>query len=417
VNIQNYPNCTLRSVPPKNSTCKSVHFFLSEMSISNLHGGGLTLQRVLGPDLDSIGWFVHVDRFAQRQSPIENVAGRSLGLWPWLSSDWARRWLGRRVSENFPHSPITLRLHAQYVAKRLSRILPNGVSIRALVCPQGKQSIVCIDELRKHLDLRYITWMMDDHVIRWCKYGWKYPVGFRSLMGWHLQSADTVFVISPAMREFYREEFGVNSEVLFGPSELENEAAYRVPSDDGHLRIGYFGRIWEWNLDALASLAQAMARDSEDELHIYAPPEDPLDKLRSVRNVKIRSAISSDMVAERMRQYDALLIPISFDDNLRYLTEFNIATKMSECIASGTVTIVYGPPHAAMVRFLSNTGAAIILQKESVPNWNEISERIRNPTSRQQMLQKASTLTTEQLSTSVMRNRWRNAVSRLTTSS
>ncbi len=40
-------------------------FYLSEMSVSDKHGGGLTLQRILGADLNDIDHFVdHQQRIA-----------------------------------------------------------------------------------------------------------------------------------------------------------------------------------------------------------------------------------------------------------------------------------------------------------------------------------------------------------------
>jgi hypothetical protein len=42
-----------------------IDFYLSEMSVSDRHGGGLTLQRVLGDDLDRIRLFAHISRFAE----------------------------------------------------------------------------------------------------------------------------------------------------------------------------------------------------------------------------------------------------------------------------------------------------------------------------------------------------------------
>jgi hypothetical protein len=51
-------------------------FYLSEMSVSDKHGGGLTLQRILGADLEDIDSFIHVNRFAT-DLPVKGRFGRN----------------------------------------------------------------------------------------------------------------------------------------------------------------------------------------------------------------------------------------------------------------------------------------------------------------------------------------------------
>jgi hypothetical protein len=120
---------------------------------------------------------------------------------------------------------------------------------------------------------------------------------------------------------------------------------------------------------------------------------------------------------ERMREYDAVSIPISFGDDLRYLTEFNIATKMGKCLASGIGTVVYGPPYLAMVRYLSGTGAVLITSEEPISSWSKIVKTIKNPEWRGQISRAACKLVREKLATDVMRGRWCRAVEHLNNAS
>lgn len=393
-----------------------LHLYISEMSIADHHGGGITLQRVLGPFLNRIQHFIHLTEFAKTLPPTQACLPRSKFFVCPFETARSRALIGCTASARLLQRKCVQLWHARSAAKRISKLTPDG-QISALVCPQGLQSLRTVEALARLRNLRYITWMMDDHVLRYRNGQWQYPAGVEQEMQRHLQGASRVFVISPALGEFYREKFGIRSETLFGPADASNEPLHDAPAGEGPLRIGYFGRVWTWNLDAITHLAQAMAETTRDELHVYAPSEAPLEKLRSLRNVKLKPAIPSDCVMQRMRDYDAVLIPMSFGDELRHLTEFNIATKMSECIASGTITVVYGPPHSAMVRFLSGTDAALIIQEESISNWNAIADTIKNPDSRRRILQAAVTLAREQLATGVMQSRWRKAISQLTDNS
>jgi hypothetical protein len=92
----------------------------------------------------------------------------------------------------------------------------------------------------------------------------------------------------------------------------------------------------------------------------------------------------------------------------------NIATKMSECVASGTVPIVFGPSYAAMVRFLEPAGAACVVTDASLKGWQSTANRLLEVSYRRQLLDRAKRLVQAELSTAVMRRKWSAALARLT---
>jgi hypothetical protein len=71
--------------------------------------------------------------------------------------------------------------------------------------------------------------------------------------------------------------------------------------------------------------------------------------------------VPANEVISRMRGYDGVVIPASFHEDKRNLTELNIATKMSECFASGTVPVIVAPAYAAMAQFAREHGGAVIV--------------------------------------------------------
>jgi hypothetical protein len=91
-------------------------FYLSEMSVSDMHGGGLTLQRVLGNDLDDIPYFIHVNRFATDIPTSDNFSGKSINLPSSWDSDKVRNVLGRTLSAKISRTPTMIRQHARYAA-------------------------------------------------------------------------------------------------------------------------------------------------------------------------------------------------------------------------------------------------------------------------------------------------------------
>jgi glycosyltransferase involved in cell wall biosynthesis len=264
-------------------------------------------------------------------------------------------------------------------------------------------SLLTIQHLRGTGDVRYVTWMMDDHLLRYKNGAWQYPPDIWKLMSDHLRAASQVFVISPSLGEFYRREFGVGYTVLFGPADPIAEPVWQALSKSG-ARLGYFGSIAEWQLDGLTKLAR-----------LLGPVNATLDVFSSISHlpsslqlpgVTLRPQVASDAVIHKMRMYDAVVLPIGFSDTVRHLSEFNIATKMSECLASGTATLVVGPQHAAMVRFLEPYNAAWIESEATTGSVAANILSLLNTESRLERLANARDLVKRVLSTTAMRQTW-----------
>jgi hypothetical protein len=385
----------------------NIDFYLSEMSVSNWHGGGLTLQRVLGDGLDGIQLFAHVSRFAHEYpvidrlrdrcinmfSPLEKEAVRSvIGCRPadWIKKNqWLRAWQGRQVAE--------------LIAGKFALKAPP---LRALVCPQNVASLYAIEALTRIRPVDYISWVMDDHLVRWRDGVWRYPQGIETLFARHLRGAKRVFVISPTMAEFYADRFGIESQVLFGPAD-SIEFSASAGEIQRELRLGYFGALGDWQLDPLVALAEKLTACGAV-LDIYSS-KDTLPEQLSRPGVFLKPPIPAGEVTTTMRMYDAVVLPISFRTELRHMSEFNIATKMSECLACGSVTLAIGPDYAAMVKYLRVNGGAIVISDLTVENMIQTITTIRNVESRNTVIREARKIVDRELSTACMRTRWRGA--------
>lgn len=385
-------------------------FYLSEMSASDLHGGGLTLQRILSRDLEGIGRFVHIGGFARDVPPTAALLPRSEFVVSMFEEKLSRRLIGCRLSYWFFRRPAVWSRYLNRAVDRLKNLSPGKETLYGLVCPQSDCAVNALEVLKRLRRVKYISWMMDDYMVHYIGGRWVYPSSFRSVFEKHLREADSVFVISPAMAELYKREFGVSSTVLFGPADDASELR-EVASSDGILRIGYFGRIWRWQLEGLSRFVAALDPGLH-RLDIYTP-EAGLPAVLRAPGVTASGFLPKHEVPDRMRNYDAVLLPLSFDDVDRNMVDLNIATKMSECLASGTVTIVFGPQRAAMVRFLQHTGAACVITNPSPESWLSHAQKLRDVNYRRQVLAAAQKLLKTDLSTDVMRGRWRTALGKL----
>ena len=92
-------------------------FYLSEMSVSDMHGGGLTLQRILGDDLDSINLFAHVSRFATDLPVNKKFLNKSVNLEVFWENDLVRRIIGDTMTSRISRTGYLLKKRAFISAK------------------------------------------------------------------------------------------------------------------------------------------------------------------------------------------------------------------------------------------------------------------------------------------------------------
>lgn len=382
-------------------------FYLSEMSVSDQHGGGLTLQRILGDDLKQIDRFIHVNRFAADLPARGEFLNRSTDLLSLWQSDFIRKVIGRSLAAKISNKVWMIKLHAGSAAKKISQIFADKEQIIGLICPQGANAIFTLEALKKIKKVQYITWVMDDHLISYQNGAWQYPEGTERVFAQHLRDALHVFVISPAMQKFYKEQFGVDSTVLFGSSDSVG-LKMAEGAKSGALRIGYFGAVAAWQKDALKAVSNALS-GSNAQLYIYSG----IDKLPAelmVDEVHFKGSVGPDKVLAEMQSYDAVLLPISFQQKIRNMSEFNIATKMSEYLACGVPILAVGPPYAAMMNFLQDSNAAVTVPSNQQSDIKDGIEQLRNNQRTDQILKNARELTKSQVGSEPMRAVWQRVM-------
>jgi len=329
----------------------------------------------------------------------------------WLEEHSARKLLGCGPSARLLNSRLIYPRYIRRCATKIEELFKADTTLRALICPQSQLAVSVMELLKTRRRVNYVTWIMDDHVVYNENGRWTYPSGFRETWAKHLRGASKIFVISAELGQFYRREFGVESEVLFGPADPVGEPIWVAPNSGDICRLGYFGSLWSWQVDALTRLARYLSSLNAT-LDIFTNFQElPLEL--QVSGVSMRRPVGRADVIHEMRKYDAVVLPIGFLESHRQLTEFNIATKMSECLASGTITLVIGPQNAAMVRHLAPTGAACLTTAGDLAELHTAIGNLKHENYRREVLNRARKLVQLELSTSIMHARWMAAVYQL----
>lgn len=385
----------------KNAERLKTIWFLSEMAICEQHGGGVTLCRTLGRNMDEFDGMFCLSDFYQI---APHLCGRSIKWMSFFRSASCRRTLGCRLSEWCFRQPWVENRFARKCAKRIHDLLPADVPQPLfLISPQTTLSIRVMEKLRRLRPLSYVTWIMDDNwVVKNPGNGeWYYSRTVAPLLGRHLREAAKVVTISHQMGELYKQMFGVDFEVLFAPSPCSNNA----PLEDFKptRKFAYFGTLSAWPGDALARLLPFI-QELKYSLEIYS--HHPLPAALQQACVSLMPPLPSDGVQKTMRKYDAVLLPIGYSQETASYTQFNIATKMAECLGSGTVTLAVGPEYSAMMRYLNTHDLGLRISELNTQSIFAAMRVINDLTMRKELIEKDLAHVRQHLSQAVVQKHW-----------
>ena len=381
--------------------------FLSEMSAEPIHGGGITIHRVLEDDILSIKWYAKILQYSSEPWPSYDASVKSY-VFPWWQLDsMLSPLLGRSRAHRVAYSRLMRYLFAKKIGLRLARIQSLSNS-NVLVCPQSELALHVCNMIHEKYSINYITWIMDDHLVRWIDGQWRYPAGIELLFTKHLQCAKAVVVISEEMRDFYRNRFNVDSTVIHAPAPATSTNSNLPPDLCEPIRLVYFGGLGPWQNDALELVIPSLLQ-GECLLDIYTRQEHLLPKSLNLPSVCLRSPVSPDQVHDIAKDYHAAILPVSFNSETRQMSYFNIATKFAECMSGPIPTLLIGPADAAMCKVASMHKCAFMVTSVDPRAMSNELSRLRIQTARISILERAHQLAENELSSDVFRNKW-NAV-------
>jgi hypothetical protein len=383
--------------------------FLSEMSAHPLLGGGVTLNKIIGKQITSFSAFIKCYHNPSQALP-NYPSGISVCLpYPKNLSIFTKLF-GCRISHFVNQSRIIRSLYARKIAfhslQELNNILPSS---RFLVCPNSEFSLDVFEQIHRRYSNEYITWVMDDHMVRWTRSGWTYPKNIESKFASHLKNARLVYVISEAMAQFYKEKFDVESHVLFSPCDMVHAPAISNMSQSRPCRLVYFGSLGRWQNDAIEGLLPHLL-DKSIQLNIFTYNSGQIpEALHNLQGVFVHPPVSSNLIAKVASDFDAMILPISFKDELKNMSFFNIATKFSDCIGSPIPTIIIGPPDSIMIKTAKKYGAFLTVESRDPIEFKEALKKILEPSVRASLFDARIVAFKEMCGVDVMATRWKPA--------
>jgi glycosyltransferase involved in cell wall biosynthesis len=183
--------------------------------------------------------------------------------------------------------------------------------------------------------------------------------GVTAGIGQLLAGAAERISISEEMRLEYADRYGVDSHVLHNGA-ADGLFADAAPADrrDAAFVVRYLGSIVPGqHFSAIEDIAAAVIGLAHDGVPVRFEiwggnwTQQHAEKLTDEPVVVYRGAIGKADGFRLLQSADLLVVPVSFDSASFPKNRLSLPTKLAECLASGTPTLVYGPAGAAPVEF------------------------------------------------------------------
>lgn len=228
----------------------------------------------------------------------------------------------------------------------------------------------------------YAIWIMDDWLARAATDEEEPNVALRDEVEKLILSSSLNLSISDAMSAAYLDRYGVEfSAVANGVAEAE-WPEHQLRSDESVL-IRYAGGLApDMSLESVLNLAKAIeqtSRSSEMTLEINTRRH-WFDRYASLFRNFNKTTISCSQLSDQayrkwMTEADINVIAYNFDDVTISYTQFSMANKLPECLASGATTLAIGPAQSATIAAAENARVDLVVTS---PGVEPIAEALKS---------------------------------------
>jgi len=279
-------------------------------------------------------------------------------------------------------------------------------------------------EIVRQLGVPVVTHIMDDWPERLRKENPSVFTRVDPILRALLDHSAVRLSISDAMSEAYHERYGKDFVALangIDPAEWTETFPYRGTGEP--LVIRYSGGLTEdMSLASVEMVARAVSELSGEmpiRFEIYALPaavKIAEEKFAGFASVEVRPSVEWSEYPKLLSTAGALLIAYNFDERSRTYTQFSMANKLPECLASGVPLIVFGPEAVATVRRAKELGAAVVITESNADLLkNELRRLAKEPAAFRQGAQAAREHVLTEVTADAARQKFQRLVATLGT--
>ena len=179
-----------------------------------------------------------------------------------------------------------------------------------------------------------------------------------------VKQCDTVFAISPKMKEECDKEFGIDSVLLTKP--IHNPKPFKPYTPSSPIRILYTGNLYIQRDQTIALLVDAIRKVNQGEtkvfLDIYTSTQLSEKMYRRIHVdgcCQIHGSIPQSEVIEKQKEADILLFVESFSEK-NQSARLSFSTKITDYLNSGRCIWAIGNKDLSAIEYLEKENAAFI---------------------------------------------------------
>ena len=180
-----------------------------------------------------------------------------------------------------------------------------------------------------------------------------------------LKSADRVFVTSEATQDYYKNKYGMKTNVLPHTTHVEEYKKIRDAGYNDKFSIVFTGSVEKYNAATIRDLAKVIDENPElnAELTIVTNfPKSITEELCArYPNVKCVSA-SRNEIPKIQKSANLLFLPLSFEEHPAIVLTAS-PSKLPEYLAAGRPVLVYAPPESYYVKYANKNGWGFVVDK------------------------------------------------------
>ena len=174
-----------------------------------------------------------------------------------------------------------------------------------------------------------------------------------------LDRAAKILTVNDTMAEVYGRTFGRKCGVVWTAGNMAEMP--EAPDKQGIVYLGDLGLGRNIQLSAIAdAMRESGAPGIPEYLDVYSAETNPdiLEPVKSNPGIRFHGAIPGSQVREVIHRAKVVIHTESFDPVIRERVRYSLSTKISDCLASGTGMLAYGPAEAASMDYLIRNEAA-----------------------------------------------------------
>lgn len=231
--------------------------------------------------------------------------------------------------------------------------------------------------------------------------------------------SDLRFVISHEMAAAFRQRYGRRFEVYANGVEPAEWPIEKRGSKDGVFRVRYAGALAEdMCLDSVLDIARAIESVPEEvmvEFEVKTSKrwyELSAAKFQQFRRTRLfASRLSPAEYRRWLGNADVVVVAYNFDESSRRYVQYSMANKMPECLASGAVTLAYGPADFAAISFLQTVdGVVCVTRRDQGLLTDALLDLIADPDKRHSLSQQSRAAAFDRLDLRDVRTRFQSAL-------